>query len=101
MNQYKVILRPLFEKQYKHELLNNLFFHPYTKIEYMERDMMVERRTASKYLNMIVNQGLLKKEKIGNVNYYINVGLVSLFINHTELSNNTPVIESVHNTQST
>ena len=101
MNQYKVNMRSLFGKTYKHELLNNLFLHPYTKIEYMERDMMVERRTASKYLNMIVNQGLLKKEKIGNVNYYINVGLVSLFINHTELSNNTPVIESVHNIQST
>lgn len=85
MNQYKNILRPLFDKQYKHELLNNLFFHPYTKIEFMERDMMVERRTASKYLDMIVNVGLLHKEKIGKVNYYINVGLIDLFLNHAEL----------------
>ena len=35
MSQYKIVLRKLFEKQYKHELLNNLFFHPYTKIEYI------------------------------------------------------------------
>ena len=68
-----------------HNLLNNLFFHPYTKIEFMERDMMVERRTASKYLDMIVNAGLLHKEKIGKVNYYINVGLIDLFLNHAEL----------------
>lgn len=96
MNQYKSIIRPLFDKQYKHELLNNLFFHPYTKIEFMERDMMVERRTASKYLNMIVNTGLLHKEKIGNVNYYINVGLVNLFLNHSNISdNNYPTIESI------
>jgi len=94
MNQYKTILRPLFDKQYKHELLNNLFFHPYTKIEFMERDMMVERRTAFRYLNMIVDAGLLHKEKIGKVNYYINTGLINLFLNHTELpKNNVPMIE--------
>ena len=80
MNHYKYILRPLFDKQYKHELLNNLFFHPYTKIEFMVRDMRVERRTASRYLNMIVNAGLLHKEKIGKVNYYINTGLINLFL---------------------
>lgn len=99
MNHYKNILRPLFNKQYKHELLNNLFFHPYTKIEFMERDMMVERRTASKYLDMIVKAGLLHKEKIGKTNYYINIGLINLFLNHVELSkDNAPVIESVSHT---
>ena len=36
MQKDKNILRPLFEHQYKHELLNNLFFHPYTKIEFMQ-----------------------------------------------------------------
>lgn len=95
MNQYKLVLKPLFGKQYKHELLNNLFFHPYTKIEYMERDMMVERRTASKYLDRIVNEGLLQKEKIVNSNYYINIGLVRLFMNHTELAEAIPTIESI------
>ena len=93
------VLRSLFDKQYKHELLNNLFFHPYTKIEFMVRDMMVERRTASRYLNMIVDAGLLHKEKIGKVNYYINTGLINLFLNHTELSkDNVPMIELVSDT---
>ena len=41
MYKYKNKLRPIFGRQYKHELLNNLFFHPYTKIEYMQNDMMV------------------------------------------------------------
>ena len=65
MNQYKQVLRPLFVKQYKHELLNNLFNHPYTKIEFVERDMMVSRQTASKYLDMITQTGLLQKIKMG------------------------------------
>lgn len=81
MAEYKGILRPLFGKQYKHELLNNLFKHPYTKIEFMEHDMMVSRQTASKYLDLIVNQGLLHKTKMGKENYYINTALVDIFMN--------------------
>lgn len=79
MNDYKKILRPIFGKQYKHELLNNLFFHPYTKIEFVERDMQVQRKTAAKYLNMIVGTGLLEKVKLGKSNYYVNTRLVDLF----------------------
>lgn len=84
MNQYKQVLRPLFVKQYKHELLNNLFNHPYTKIEFVERDMMVSRQTASKYLDMITQTGLLQKIKMGKENYYINTKLVDLFINQPD-----------------
>lgn len=95
MNEYKAILRPLFGKQYKHELLNNLFFHPYTKIEFMERDLILNRKTVAKYLDMIAKEGLLYKEKVGKVNYYINKQLVDLFINHADLAKETPVIESI------
>lgn len=79
MNEYKNILRPLFGKRYKHELLNNLFFHPYTKIDFIERDMQVQRKTAAKYLDMIVEAGLLEKVKLGTSNYYVNTRLVDLF----------------------
>ncbi|MCR4582981.1 MAG: DNA-binding protein [Prevotella sp.] len=91
MTEYKAILRPLFDKAYKHELINNLFFHPYTKIEYMQHDMMVQRKTASKYLDMIVEAGLLEKVKKGRENYYINVKLSNLFVNYGELTKNSGV----------
>ncbi len=81
MNQYKYALRPLFGKRYKHELLNNLFSHPYTKIEHLQRDMQLSRVTAAKYLNMIAEQGLLDKQQIGKYNYYINSQLAELFLN--------------------
>lgn len=81
MAEYKGILRPLFGKQYKHELLNNLFKHPYTKIDFMEKDMMISRQTASKYLDKIVEEGLLFKTKMGKENYYINEALVDIFMN--------------------
>ena len=101
MMEYKKKLRPLFGKQYKHELLNNLFSHPYTKIEFIERDMMVQRQTASKYLDMIVDAGLLSKIKPGRSNYYMNIKLIDLFINHVKVpSQETDTVESVHNTVS-
>lgn len=96
MMEYKNILRPIFGQQYKHELLNNLFFHPYTKIEYMEKDMMVQRKTATKYLEMIVETGLLKKIRLGRYNYYINTKLMDLFISHRiDSENKTDSIESL------
>lgn len=78
MAEYKRILKPMFGKLYKHELLNNLFFHPYTKIEFVERDMMVQRKTAAKYLNSIVEGGLLRKVRKGAANYYVNERLMNL-----------------------
>ena len=83
MAKYKQRLRPLFAKAYKHELLNNLFFHPYTKIEYLQQDMGVGRKTAAKYLDQIVENGLLERIKVGRSNYYINASLVNLFVNHS------------------
>ena len=96
MAEYKTILRPLFDKAYKHELINNLFFHPYTKIDYMQHDMMVQRKTASKYLDKIVEAGLLEKLKIGRENYYINTKLRNLFLNYSDLKDrNGDTIESI------
>lgn len=81
MQEYKPKLREIFGKQYKHDLLNHLFAQPYTKIEFMEKAMMVQRKAAAKYLDMIVNAGLLTKLKVGKVNYYINQRLVDILMN--------------------
>ncbi len=75
--EYKNLLRNNY-KFYSQDLLNNLFKHPYTKIEFIENDLGVSRITASKYLNKLSNDGLLKKEKLGTGNYYINVKLLEL-----------------------
>lgn len=41
-------------KFYSQDLLNNLFSHPYTKIEFVQRDLDVSRLTATKYLDALV-----------------------------------------------
>ena len=75
--EYKNILRDNY-KFYSQDLLNNLFKHPYTKIEFLEQDLGVSRITAAKYLNELAKDGLLRKEKLGTGNYYINERLMNL-----------------------
>ena len=100
MQHYKQTLRPLFGKNYKHELLNNLFYHPYTKIEFMQRDLMVQRKTAAKYLNMMVDAKVLVVVRIGRENYYINHALMDLFLNQgSALPRQDGVVESVTDNQ--
>ena len=98
MDEYKRIIRPAFGGKYNHELLNSLFYHPYTKIGHIEANMQVSRQTASKYLDKIVKLGLLQKEKMWKENYYINTKLMNLFIEFGkyEMQDVASNIESVH-----
>lgn len=86
MTDYKFKMRPVFGKVYRHELLNNLFNHPYTKIEFIINDLGVKRLTAAKYLDMLVEMQLLKKIKVGRDNYYLNTKLIDLFMNFSIIS---------------
>ncbi len=80
MADFKSVLRPKFGKQYRHELLNNLFFHPYTKVEILEKELMISRVTAQRYLNLLMETGLIDRVKIGKAYYYINIPLMNLFM---------------------
>jgi Fic family protein len=60
---------------YSQDLINNLFMHPYTKIEFVERDLKVSRLTATKYLEAMAAGGFVQKVKVGRSNYYINQAL--------------------------
>lgn len=62
-------------KFYSQDLINNLFTHPYTKIEFVERDLKVSRLTATKYLDDLTQGGFLRKIKKGRSNYYVNLAL--------------------------
>ena len=81
MMEFKHKIRRELPKIYSQDLLNNLFRHPYTKIEFLIRDLNITRITATKYLNMITKLGLLERKKIGRTYYYINTRLFDLFVN--------------------
>jgi Fic family protein len=75
--EMQVLLRTRY-KFYSQELLNNLFEHPYTKIEFLVRDLGVSRITAANYLNQLAADGVLRKERLGTGNYYVNERLFEL-----------------------
>ncbi|KXI27569.1 Fic family protein [Paraglaciecola hydrolytica] len=82
MQDYKNRMREQLPKIYRQELLNNMFRHPYTKIEFIVDELGISRITATKYLEQLVDCGFLHKEKIGRANYYINQPLCNLLIKH-------------------
>jgi Fic family protein len=71
-------MRSALPKIYSQELVNNLFRYPYTKIEFVERDLSVSRITAAKYLDKLAEQKFVTKQKIGRDNFYINDPLYQL-----------------------
>ncbi len=77
MLDYKHRLRENY-KFYSQDLLNNLFKHPYTKIEFVVNDLGVSRLTAANYLNKLADDKMLRKDKLGTGNYYINEELFNL-----------------------
>ncbi len=70
-------------KFYSQDLINSIFSHPYTRIQFIERDLRVSRHTATKYLDTLAEDGTLLKQKVGRSNYYINIGLVKILAGDT------------------
>lgn len=81
MQAFKQKMRSELSKIYSQDLLNNLFRHPYTKIDFVMTELNVSRITAIRYLDQLIGIGLLEKHKIGRDNYYINTALYNLLSN--------------------
>jgi Fic family protein len=71
-------LREELPKIYSQDLLNNLFRHPYTRIEFVQSDLGVARQTAARYLRQLADIGLVHEHAQGKHLYFINAPLVAL-----------------------
>ena len=65
-------------KIYRKELIELLFEHPYSKIEYVVSSLGVERKAASRYLKQLEDIGILESQKIGRETLYINTKLIEI-----------------------
>lgn len=81
MEAVKDIMRDKAEKIYSKELLEMIFMHPYCKIKFLEQSGIAKRQTASTYLQTLSDIGILRTEKIGRENYYINDALLHILMN--------------------
>ena len=86
MQSYKHKMRDELPLIYSQDLLNNLFRHPYTKIDFVMDELQIHRNTALKYLEELVQVGLLDKHRIGKENFYLNTALFHLLGNSSKSS---------------
>ncbi|MGV3530559.1 MAG: Fic family protein [Flavisolibacter sp.] len=100
MQDYKQRMRSNLPKIYSQDLLNNLFRHPYTKIEFVVNELSVSRPTATNYLEALVRNGMLEKVKLGKSNYYMNPPLYELLRRGAGPVHKADHIVTLHETKS-
>ena len=80
-NQLEITIEKVKEeapKIYRKELIELLFEQPYSKIDFVVEKLKVERKAASRYLKNLEDIGILKSEKIGRENLYLNKELIEI-----------------------
>jgi Fic family protein len=80
MDRYKREIREKLPNLYSKDLLENLFKHPYTKIEYLASDTGRHYQTARTHLEKLCEAGFLEKHPVGKTNLYLNRPLYQLFM---------------------
>ena len=66
MEEFKLEIKEKLPKRYSKDLIEILFMHPYTKIEFLVDGLDMTRQTASKYLIELEEIGLLELIQIKN-----------------------------------
>lgn len=79
MNETKNLIQEQKPKIYSKDLLEALFYHPYTKRAFIEAQLGVSRPTATNYLGELEKLGILSSQKIGKEIFYVHNKLFDLF----------------------
>ena len=62
---------------YSKDLVEVIFRHPYTKIQFLVDANIAKRQTSSTYLQVLAGLGVLREQKIGREKYYVNEALLA------------------------
>lgn len=81
MLKHKTVMREKLPKIYSQDLLNNIFRHPYTKIDFVINELGVSKPTAIRYLDELCIAKILYKHKMGKESFYINTDLYNRLMN--------------------
>jgi Fic family protein len=63
---------------YSKDLIELLFYQPYTKVQFLVEAGVAQRQTAASYLKELERIGVLESKKVGKENLYLNTGLYDL-----------------------
>jgi len=78
MQQTQRVVKEQLPKIYSKDLVEILFMHPYTKMEFLVNGLGISRQTASKYLKDLENIGILESLQIKNSKFFINTQLFAM-----------------------
>jgi Fic family protein len=71
-------IKKLLPRVYSRDLMEILFRLPYTKIQFLEKAGLGNRKTAGKYLMEMEKEGFLTSEKVGKEKLYLNYMLMKI-----------------------
>ncbi len=74
----QAVIKEKLPKIYSKDLVEILFIHPYTKIEFLVDGLGITRKTASKYLNELEQISIVKNIQIKNSKFFINEELFNM-----------------------
>ena len=77
-NETQKLVQEKLPRIYSKDLIEQLFIHPYCKIEFLVNNLGIERKAASRYLNGLEEIGILKSQQKGKEVIYINTKLYNL-----------------------
>ncbi len=75
MGETKEKIKAELPKIYSKDLVEILFMHPYTKIDFLVDGLGVYRDTAGRYLKKLEALGIVKEVKIKNSKFFVNTKL--------------------------
>ena len=84
LNNTVDMMRQQVPKIYSRELAEILFLHPYCRVSDVVKAGIAKRQTASLYLNTLVANGLVAKQRVGRENLYINRSLLTLLVSEQQ-----------------
>lgn len=74
----KKSMKEKLPKLYSKDLLEIIFSHPYTKIEFLVDELWITRKTSAKYLQDLVDNWYMFVVQIKNSKYFVNIELFEL-----------------------
>ena len=77
-NETQKLVQEKLPRIYSKDLIEQLFIHPYCKIEFLVNNLGIERKAASRYLSSLEELGVLKSHQKGKEVIYINTKLYNL-----------------------
>ena len=78
IDETKYKIKELLPRLYSKDLVEVIFMHPYTKIDFMVENLGITRQTASRQLKEIEKIGILEIIQIKNSKYFINIELYAM-----------------------